>query len=108
MREGVYDEVSYGAAAHMQELTGVPLAIGALMLARGEIHTPGVFGPEACIDPEAFLSELERRGVAVHDLTGQWPQAVAVAAGPSPVALVLAGMGLWALLRCLRRRKGRR
>jgi saccharopine dehydrogenase-like NADP-dependent oxidoreductase len=101
---GTYRQVSYGAAAHMPELTGLPLAIGALMLARGDIHRPGVIAPEACIAPEPFLAELEKRGVAVHDMTGQWPEAVAQRAGPSPLALVLAGLGIWLLLRWLRRR----
>ena len=101
---GVYRQVSYGAAAHMPELTGVPLAMGALMLARGEIRMPGVVAPEACIEPVAFLAELERRGVAIHDMTGQWPEAVAVPAGPSPLTLALAALGVWLFVRWLRRR----
>jgi lysine 6-dehydrogenase len=102
--DGVYHQVSYGAAAHMPELTGLPLAIGALMLARGEIRMPGVVAPEACIEPEAFLAELERRGVAIHDMTGQWPEAVAIPAGPSPLTLALAALGVWLFVRWLRRR----
>jgi lysine 6-dehydrogenase len=102
--DGVYHQVSYGAAAHMPELTGLPLAIGALMLARGEVRMPGVVAPEACIGPEAFLAELERRGVAIHDMTGQWPEAVAMPAGPSPLTLALAALGVWLLVRWLRRR----
>lgn len=103
--EGVYRQVSYGAAAHMPELTGVPMAIGALMLARGDLHMPGVVAPEDCIEPDPFFAELERRGVAIHDMTGQWPEAIAVPAGPSPLALVLAAAGVWLLFRWLRRRK---
>jgi saccharopine dehydrogenase-like NADP-dependent oxidoreductase len=102
---GNYRQVSYGAAAHMPELTGIPLAIGALMLARGDIKMTGVVGPEACIEPEPFLSELERRGVEIHDMTDQWPQATAVAAFPTPIALALTGLVAWFLLRWLRRRK---
>lgn len=101
---GVYRQVSYGAAAHMPELTGVPMAIGALMLARGDLHMPGVVAPEDCIEPDPFFAELERRGVAIHDMTGQWPDAIAVPAGPSPLALVLAAVGVWLLFRWLRRR----
>ncbi len=101
---GVYRQISYGVAAHMPELTGLPLAVGALMLARGQVRVPGVVAPEACIEPELFLSELERRGVTFHDMTGQWPEAVAVPAGPSPLTLVLAAVGLWLLFRWLRRR----
>jgi hypothetical protein len=74
------------------------------MLARGEVRMPGVVAPEACIEPEAFLAELERRGVAIHDMTGQWPEAVAMPAGPSPLTLALAALGVWLLVRWLRRR----
>jgi lysine 6-dehydrogenase len=101
---GEYGQVSYGAAAHMPELTGLPLAIGAQMLARRDIHMPGVVAPEACIDPGPFLAELDRRGVAVHDMTGQWPAAIAVPAGPSLVGLGLGAVAIWLLLRRLRRR----
>jgi lysine 6-dehydrogenase len=102
--DGVYRQVSYGAAAHMPELTGLPLAIGALMLARGEIQMPGVVAPEACIEPEPFLAELEQRGVTIHNMTGEWPEAVAVPTGPSPLKLALAALGVWLLVRWLRRR----
>jgi lysine 6-dehydrogenase len=100
-----YRQVSYGAADHMPELTGLPLAIGALMLARGQLHMPGVVAPEACIEPDPFLAELERRGVAVQDMSGQWPQAVAVPVGPSPMTLALAALGIWLLLRWWRGRE---
>jgi lysine 6-dehydrogenase len=102
--DGVYRQVSYGAAAHMPELTGLPLAIGALMLARGELQMPGVVGPEACIEPGPFLAELERRGVPTEDMTGQWPEAVAAPAGPSPLMLALAAVGIWLLFRWMRKR----
>jgi len=101
--DGVYRQVSYGAAAHMPELTGLPLAIGALMLARGEVRMPGVVAPEACIAPDPFLAELERRGVAIQDMTDRWPEAVAEPAFPTPVALAITGLGVWLLLRWLRR-----
>lgn len=93
-QDGAYRQISYGAAAHMPELTGLPLALGALLLARGEVHRPGVVAPEACIEPEPFLAELARRKVIVQDMTGRWPEAVATPAGPSPVALLLAAAGL--------------
>jgi saccharopine dehydrogenase-like NADP-dependent oxidoreductase len=102
--------LSLGASAQMKELTGLPLAIGALWLARGEIHMPGVVAPEACIEPDPFLDELERRGVRVHDLTGQWPEPEAAPAWWSPLALALIsaalGLSLW-LWRRKRRDKSR-
>jgi hypothetical protein len=104
-RAGAYQQISYGAAAHMPELTGLPLAIGALMLARGEIHRPGVVAPEACVDADRFLAELQRRGVATVEMTGQWPEAVAVGACPSPMTLALFGLAAWMAFRWLRRRR---
>ncbi|GAB3681098.1 saccharopine dehydrogenase family protein [Saccharopolyspora tripterygii] len=44
--------------ASMGTMTGIPLAVGALMAARGEIATPGVHGPEGAIDPTAFFQLL--------------------------------------------------
>jgi hypothetical protein len=88
----------------MPDLTGLPLAVGALMLARGEIDVPGVVAPEACIEPEAFLAELERRGIQIHDMTGRWPEAIAVEAFPTPLAMAFAAVGIWLVFRWLRRK----
>jgi saccharopine dehydrogenase (NAD+, L-lysine forming) len=38
------------------EGTGIPAAIGALLLQRGKITAKGVLPPEACIDPQDFLA----------------------------------------------------
>jgi saccharopine dehydrogenase-like NADP-dependent oxidoreductase len=42
----------------MDVLTGVPLAIGAGMIARGEITTRGVVAPEAVVDPDLFFERI--------------------------------------------------
>lgn len=42
--------------------TGVAPAIAAIWLAEGKVN-PGVFPPEACMEPEPFFKELERRGI---------------------------------------------
>lgn len=47
--------------------TGIPLSIGAQMLARGEIKAKGVFAPEGCVDPEAFLDQLKKRGAEIYE-----------------------------------------
>ncbi|GAA5108326.1 saccharopine dehydrogenase family protein [Haloechinothrix salitolerans] len=44
--------------ASMGTMTGIPLAVGALMAARGEVTAPGVHGPEGAIDPAAFFQLL--------------------------------------------------
>lgn len=91
----------------MQELTALPLAIGALMLGRGEIRLPGVVAPEDCIDPGPFLVELEKRGVSVVDMTGQWPDEAVPQAGSTLLGVALAGLGIWWLLSRLRRHDSR-
>lgn len=38
------------------EGTGIPAAVGALLMLRGEITGPGVLPPEAAVDPDSFLT----------------------------------------------------
>jgi lysine 6-dehydrogenase len=64
-RNGQPVKLTYGAADHMDNLTGVPLAIGALMLGRGDVTERGVVAPEACVSPDLFIEELGRRGITV-------------------------------------------
>ena len=45
--------------------TGFPAAIGALMLARGDIRGTGVAAPENIVPPQPFFRELEQRGIRV-------------------------------------------
>lgn len=66
-KAGQRAHITYGAADHMNNLTGVPLAIGALMLGRGEIARRGVVAPEACVPPDAFIAELAQRGIRVYE-----------------------------------------
>jgi len=56
---------SYLAADRMGRLTSIPAAVGAVMLASGQIEDKGVFAPEGVIEPKPFLAELEKRGVRV-------------------------------------------
>lgn len=65
-RNGETHTITYGATDNMNRLTGLPLAIGALMLGRGEITQRGVVAPEACISPDAFISELGEREITVY------------------------------------------
>lgn len=44
---------------------GVPASIGALMIGEGVVKAKGVLPPEACIDPVAFMKELEGYGFKI-------------------------------------------
>jgi len=59
--------LTYTTVDKMGRLTGIPAAIGAAMLARHEITTPGVFAPESIVEPAPFFAELAERGVVVHE-----------------------------------------
>jgi saccharopine dehydrogenase-like NADP-dependent oxidoreductase len=52
----------------MRRLTGIPAAIGAGMLARGEVEAKGVYAPEGCLEPEPFFAELARRQILIEQL----------------------------------------
>ena len=51
----------YEGSANMKQGTATPAAIGAEMLARGEIETPGVYAPEGCIPAKEFLNRIRGR-----------------------------------------------
>jgi lysine 6-dehydrogenase len=55
---------SWWGVGRMRDLTGIPLAIGALLLGRGEVDRHGVFAAEADGVPHARLWEL----LADHDI----------------------------------------
>jgi len=53
----VFSLASEGEA--MGEGTGIPVALGAIMLQRGLIQEKGVLPPEACVDPLGFLGVMQ-------------------------------------------------
>lgn len=57
--------VSYGVTDKMGRLTGIPAAVGAGMLAQGEIDAPGVFAPEDILEPDRIFQELEKREISI-------------------------------------------
>lgn len=67
-KDGRPARVVLAAVDRMMNLTGVPLAIGALLIGRGQINRPGVVAPEAegVVPPDLFLEELASRGIKVH------------------------------------------
>ncbi len=62
---------SYWGLGRMRDLTGVPLAVAALLLARGELDQPGVHAPEADTVPHARIWEL----LGEHAITAERPGA---------------------------------
>lgn len=63
--KGKQQHLVYQAVGNMNALTGIPLAIGVLMLGRGEITKKGVFAPEATVNPDCFIEALALRGIKV-------------------------------------------
>jgi saccharopine dehydrogenase (NAD+, L-lysine-forming) len=61
--EGRRVRLVYAAAGRIAIGTGVPASIGAHMLALGKVRKPGVFPPEACIDPQWFLEAISTRDI---------------------------------------------
>ena len=53
----------------MREASGLSLSIGTLMLARRELLTRegGVYGPEACLDPQEFIASLNAKGIKAYE-----------------------------------------
>jgi len=46
---------------------GIPMSIGAQMIAHGQVHGKGVVAPEMAFEPEAVFRELEKRQIKVHE-----------------------------------------
>ncbi|MBM3134978.1 MAG: saccharopine dehydrogenase [Chloroflexi bacterium] len=64
---GVRKHYAFAAADKMGRLTGIPAAIGAVLLAQGQIAPKGVFAPEGCLDPQLLIDELARRNIQVYE-----------------------------------------
>jgi lysine 6-dehydrogenase len=56
-----YDE-KHGISA-MMRTTGYSLSITGQMQARGEVGPPGVWTPDECMPPKAYITELRARGI---------------------------------------------
>ena len=60
-KNGKYKEYRFHMASQSQALgegTGIPAAMGAILLKRGMVRAKGVVPPEACINPYDFLALL--------------------------------------------------
>ena len=61
MKSGKKTGIIFASTGKMNEGTGIPVSIGAQMLAKGKIKDKGVFAPEGCIDPSEFITEFMKR-----------------------------------------------
>lgn len=60
-KEGKYQEYRFHLASTSQALgegTGIPAAMGAILMNRGKVYGKGVMPPEACINPSEFIGML--------------------------------------------------
>jgi len=56
-------KIIFASTGRMDEGTGIPVSIGAQMLAKEKIKEKGVFAPEGCIDPQDMIAEFMKRGL---------------------------------------------
>jgi saccharopine dehydrogenase (NAD+, L-lysine-forming) len=61
--DGIDQLIRYSLTGNMAPLTSLPAAIGAELLARGQITETGVLPPEACVPPQAVLQPLADSGL---------------------------------------------
>jgi len=59
---------TYRTVDKMKRLTGIPAAVGAWMLAQGQVNAKGVYAPEGCLQPEPFFAELAKRGIKIEEM----------------------------------------
>ena len=57
----------WGGKSAYGKNVGIPLSIGAQMIARGMVKSKGVFPPEAGLNPIRFFNELSKRGIKIHE-----------------------------------------
>jgi saccharopine dehydrogenase (NAD+, L-lysine-forming) len=61
VKDGKYRQYRFHTASQSQALgegTGVPAAMGAILMNRGQVNGKGAMPPEACINPAHFLALL--------------------------------------------------
>jgi saccharopine dehydrogenase (NAD+, L-lysine-forming) len=86
-RDGRRRRVVFSTAGRITHGTGIPAAVGAVMLATGRIEGTGVLCPEAAIDAHEFLYELfTRRDVAKLNGWAEDVPEVQVASASGPAA----------------------
>jgi len=62
-KDGLYQEYRFHMASRSQALgegTGIPAAMGVMLMHQGKIEAKGVLPPEACVDPLDFVSLISK------------------------------------------------
>jgi len=57
----------WGGSRAYYKCVGIPLSIGAQMIARGEVEGCGVLPPEQALPADTFLAELAKRGITYQE-----------------------------------------
>jgi len=57
----------WGGRSAYSKNVGIPLSIGAQMMARSKVKQNGVLPPEACFDPIEFFKELSKRDIQINE-----------------------------------------
>lgn len=66
-KDGKWTHIVYGAAAHMDVITGLPASVGIQMIGEGKVKGSGVVAPEGCLPPNEFLQRLEKGGIRLYE-----------------------------------------
>ena len=57
----------WGGKSAYGKNVGIPLSIGAQLIAKGKAESKGVFPPEGSLDPIEFFNELSKRGIQINE-----------------------------------------
>ena len=68
IKDNSFKHYGWTAIDSMERLTGIPPAVTALMVARGEIKAAGVFPAEGVIEPDSFIAELAKRDIEIEEI----------------------------------------
>jgi lysine 6-dehydrogenase len=66
-KDGKWTHIIYGAAAHMDLLTGLPASVAIQMIGEGKVKGQGVMAPEVCLPPDEFLKRLREGGIRFYE-----------------------------------------
>ena len=65
-KNGKSTSIIFSTAGGMNELTSLPAALAAMMIAEGKITKRGLLPPEACIPSEEFIKRFQELGPKIN------------------------------------------